>query len=241
MNQDLLLQSHQLREVRLYGHLAKQFGRVHHLSVSSCREAAQALAAVLPGFEAALLAHESGYNVFAGQRGRDGEVIAERLDAPLGQGEAVCIVPVVAGSKRGGLFQILLGAAILAFAPYAAGALFGAGTSFGTSAAIFIGNYGAQIGLGLILGGVVKALTPSQKGGSGSNAQNEPSYHFNGPSNTSTQGSAVPVVYGRMIVGSMVISQGMSSEEYVNASTTPVDNGTSILPTTWMPKYVYRG
>jgi predicted phage tail protein len=93
----------------------------------------------------------------------------------------------------------------------------------------------------LILGGVVKALTPSQKGGSGSNAQNEPSYHFNGPSNTSTQGSAVPVVYGRMIVGSMVISQGMSSEEYVNASTTPVDNSTSILPTTWMPKYVYRG
>jgi len=99
----------------------------------------------------------------------------------------------------------------------------------------------AKIGFGLILGGLARSLAPHQKGGSGSNAQNEPSYHFNTPANTSTQGAGVPVVYGRMITGSVVISQGLSAEEYVASSTTPVDNSTSILPTTWMPKYVYRG
>jgi predicted phage tail protein len=55
----------QLREVRLYGHLAKQFGKVHVVAVHTTREAAQALAAIVPGFGQALLEHGAGFHVFA--------------------------------------------------------------------------------------------------------------------------------------------------------------------------------
>jgi predicted phage tail protein len=44
--------------------------------------------------------------------------------------------------------------------------------------------------------------------------ENKPSYVFDGPINTAAQGNPVPVCYGRLIVGSQVISAGMVAEEY---------------------------
>ncbi|HCW20974.1 MAG TPA: phage tail protein, partial [Achromobacter sp.] len=44
---------------------------------------------------------------------------------------------------------------------------------------------------------------------------NGASYNFNGPVNTSAQGIPVPVLYGRMIVGSAVISAGIYAEDQV--------------------------
>ena len=44
-----------LREVRLYGALGREFGRVLHLAVATPAEAVRALRAVLPGFERAFL------------------------------------------------------------------------------------------------------------------------------------------------------------------------------------------
>src|SRR5574344_1910257 len=40
--------SEELRTIRLYGKLGAKFGRVHRLAVSSCAEAMQALAVLLP-------------------------------------------------------------------------------------------------------------------------------------------------------------------------------------------------
>jgi predicted phage tail protein len=146
-------------------------------------------------------------------------------------------VPVVAGAKRGGLFQIILGAAILIFAPYAAGALFGMGTAFGTSAALAIASYSGQVGLALIMGGVVQALTPSPRN---SSAKNDPSFGFGGPVNISEQGVAIPVRYGRGIWGSVVVSQGISATEFEPAiSPAPTEAGP--WPYTWMPQHVYNG
>ena len=44
--------------------------------------------------------------------------------------------------------------------------------------------------------------------------ENRPSYAFDGPVNTAAQGNPVPVCYGRLIVGSQVVSAGMMAEEY---------------------------
>ena len=71
-----------------------------------------------------------------------------------------------------------------------------------------------QIGASLILGGVVQMLTPVPRGTKNKSVSNEPSYSFNGAVNTQAQGNPVPLLYGRMIVGSAVISAGINAEDY---------------------------
>lgn len=182
----------QLREIRLYGPLAARFGRVHRLAVDSIAEALRALAANFPGFEQALRDHPHGFHLLAG---REDRAAAERLDHPVGMAEQIRIVPATAASK-GGLLQTILGAVLLVAAFVIPGA-----------------QFLASVGLGLILGGVAQMLTPTPKYETGSDEERKQSYAFSGPVNTSTQGTAVPVGYGRMIVGSAVLSMGISVEE----------------------------
>lgn len=65
-------------------------------------------------------------------------------------------------------------------------------------------------------GGVIQMLSPQQKGISAKdNPDNGASYNFNGPVNTSAQGNPVPLLYGRMICGSAVISAGILADDKV--------------------------
>src|SRR3972149_784169 len=104
-----------LREVRLYGELGRRFGRLHRLAVTSAAEAVHALCVVLPGFERAFVGGgRGGYHVVV----RRGAITVPGARARVGGPEPIRIVPVVAGSKRGGLLPILLGAALFFVAPY---------------------------------------------------------------------------------------------------------------------------
>ncbi len=58
-------------------------------------------------------------------------------------------------------------------------------------------------------------LAPQPKAtAGGAEVTNLPSYTFNGPINTTAQGNPVPLGYGRMIVGSAVISAGITADDY---------------------------
>lgn len=114
-----------------------------------------------------------GYAVFVGDR----NITEEELAHPVGN-EDIRIVPVVMGSKQGGVFQIILGVIIIAAATY-----FG-GPGGGQAAASW---YGAAMGVGIsmVIGGVAQMLTPMPKGTSAKDRPNNtPSYAFNGPVNT---------------------------------------------------------
>ena len=66
----------------------------------------------------------------------------------------------------------------------------------------------------MMLGGIVQALSPQQKALSTSDGpDNGTSYNFNGTVNTTAQGNIVPLGYGRMTVGSAVISAGLYTED----------------------------
>ena len=74
------------------------------------------------------------------------------------------------------------------------------------------------MGASLLIGGVAQLLTPVPKmdglgaGASrGADSTNDPrrSYSFSGIQNTSRQGVPVPIVYGEVITGSVVISAGI--------------------------------
>ena len=68
----------------------------------------------------------------------------------------------------------------------------------------------SYLGMGLVLAGAAAMLTPEVEDGGGAEAAEN--YLFNGPINTVKQGGAVPLVYGRAIVGSTTISGSLFSQ-----------------------------
>lgn len=196
--------SDKLREVRLYGRLGARFGRIHMLAVSSMAEAIRALCVLIPGFERALAdsdAHGVRYACFLGKR----NIGEDQLQHPVGA-DAIRIAPVVAGAKRAGLFQTVLGAVMI---------VVGAVLTY-TGVGAPIGAAMMKMGAVLALGGVIQMLSPQQRGLSAQDGpENGASYNFNGAVNTSAQGNPVPVLYGRMICGSAVISAGIFAEDQV--------------------------
>lgn len=201
-----------LKTIRLYSHLGSMFGREFRLAVASPAEAVRALCAIVPGFEKELITSKNrgiGYAVFIGKR----NVGKEQLHDPAGD-EAIRIAPVLLGAKRGGLLNILLGAALVVIAPYAAGAW---ASTFGISmTAVGVGSTLTSIGYALALGGVAQLISPNQKGLSTSDGpDNGASYNFNGAVNTTAQGGPVPVHYGRLIIGGATVSAGVFAQDQV--------------------------
>lgn len=190
--------------VLLYGHLGARFGRVHRYAAHSPAEAVRALCATLPGFRRALV--EGGaYRLLRGGREALG---MDDLRAPHSERDTLRLVPVVAGAGKG-LGQILLGAALVVgsfFVP-------SIGLSLGGMQIFTVGSIMRSIGTSLIFGGVSQALASTPKSQQVEAVSNKPSYAFDGAVNTAAQGNPVPVCYGRLIVGSQVISAGLSVEQ----------------------------
>ena len=198
-----------LRKVRLYGQLAKFVGRtVLEADLSTTAEVVRMLIANFPALEEHMA--DQHYKVLVGERA----LTLDELHFPVGQ-EEIKIVPVVVGAG-GGTGQILAGVALVAaaiiFAPAAGGFLGIAGAgglTAGVSTAI------GTLGLGLALSGVATLLTPTPAIPQGPDTEQDPrksqSYSFSGVQNTSRGGTPVPIVYGKTLTGSVVISAGIDT------------------------------
>lgn len=181
----------------LYGALGAEFNHVHRYEVSSPAEAIKALSVTLKGFKQSLIDGGS-YRVLIG--GKTDLTLDETVN-PISDRETIRIVPVIAGANSGPL-KIIAGAALIIAAPYAAPYLWQ-----GAAATI------TAIGTSLVIGGVSQILfSPQSAGESQERPENKPSFIFNGAVNTTRQGNPVPICYGRMMVGSQVISAGLSVE-----------------------------
>ena len=219
------------KEVRLYGPLAKFVGQRKFLAeISSAGEAVRMLLANFPGLERHMA--DQHYKVIVDNYEAD----LDEIHYPASQ--TIKIVPVLGGAG-GGVGKIIAGVALVAIAIAAPGVGLFAGGSLGfgvvagaTGAAASLAAIGGTIGLGLILGGVAQLLSPTPQlaqigpasttlgGGAGRNTTTEgteldpqASYSFSGIQNTSKQGTPVPVVYGETIVGSVVISAGIDTDD----------------------------
>ena len=87
--------------------------------------------------------------------------------------------------------------------------LFGAGVA-GTGVGTLIGTGLSAIGAGLILQGVGDMLYPTQDVEFEDNPQI--SFNFSGTQNTARAGTPVPIVYGEIFTGSVVISGAVDTE-----------------------------
>lgn len=192
-----------LRRIRLYGQLAKFVGhRVLEADVSSAAEAVRFMLTNWPELEKHMA--EQHYRVSVGSY----DLTMDELNDPAGRQE-ISIVPVVAGAGATG--RIIAGVALIAlsllFAPGAA--LASAAFTLGPMAV----SAGVGIGVSLALGGVAQLLTPVPKIPQGPDTQNDPrkTYNFSGLQNSSRSGVPVPIVYGKTLTGSVVISAGIDT------------------------------
>jgi len=121
-------------------------------------------------------------------------------DFSRGGTREVRIVPVVAGSKRGGLLQTVIGIALIV------GGVFLAATPFGTPL--------LSAGIAMTAGGVIQMLSPQSQGLSQSAApENLPSYAFGSAKNTTASGNPVPICIGERRWGGAVISASIRAED----------------------------
>jgi predicted phage tail protein len=207
-----------LRTIRIYGALARFLKRrVFRAEVANAAEAIRFLLANFPELQSHMA--EQYYEVRVGSRGLQVGTDLGELHLPTGQKEVISIIPVMAGAG-GGAGKIAIGVALIAaailIAPAGAGFLgLGAGFISGATAAA-VSTVVGSIGVSLALGGIAQLLTPTAKmqtAGSDSEIDPRKSYSFSGVQNVSRQGIPVPVVYGEILVGSIVISAGVSTEK----------------------------
>ena len=205
------------RVIKVYGKLAKHLGqRSFKAAISTPAEAIRFLLANFPSLRGVI--SEGDYKVTVGRSELEIGNHPEYLHYPSASFETIRIVPVVAGA--GGVGKILAGVALIAAAIILAptgggGFLAAAGSGFlSAGASVAIGS----IGVSLALGGIAQLLTPTPKISQGEDSTNDPrkSYSFSGIQNISRQGVPVPVIYGEVFTGSIVISAGINTEEVVS-------------------------
>ncbi|WP_236941952.1 MULTISPECIES: tail assembly protein [unclassified Escherichia] len=165
-------------------------------------EAIRALATQLPVFRQKL--SDGWYQVRIAGRDTGENELSARLNEPLANGAVIHIVPRLAGAKRGGVFQAVLGAALIAVAWWNPAGWLGA--------AALSGMYAA--GASMVLGGVAQMLAPKARTPRTQTTDNgKQNTYFSSLENMVAQGNALPVLYGEMRVGSRVISQEISTAD----------------------------
>jgi len=208
------------------GDLGERYGFEHtYFNLRTPGEAIKLLCINFPKLQEELVhAHEHGIGYQLVQA--DFALDYPDLQLPMGSNDLV-LTPVVAGSG-GGFGRVLAGVAIIALS-FGIGAIASAGVALGGLAGIgTVGTAFVGVGASLVLGGITQMLSPqprlpisgSQFGGSrfagttrtdgfqsdirGSDGAQ--SYAYTGAANSVGVGATIPVVYGKALVGSHLLS-----------------------------------
>ena len=188
-----------LKKIKVYGTLRKFLGHAEfEVDLNTPREAISFLVCNFKGIEEHMA--EQFYTIQVGARKITEDLLNFKTQ------DDIKIIPIV----HGNFFPILLGA----------GALFGAST---ITAGTFLGstllvNALTAVGTSMIIDGVTSMLTPQETTTSAISGQDSlaPSalasnYSFTGLTNISKAGIPVNLVYGEILVGSIVVSNGVDT------------------------------
>ena len=193
-----------LKTIKLYGILAKNFGKEFHLAVDNTREAMRALCVQVPGFEHFMLhAHEQGleFAVFQDEQ-NVGEI---ELDMST-SAKVIKVVPKVKGAGGNGVLQTIVGAILV---------VVGIVMLYIPGAQAFAPSVIAA-GVGMMVGGIAQMLMPKIDNTQDQNQDgNKANKGFGGAVTTVAQGNPVPVLYGHREVGGFIASAGQYPEDLI--------------------------
>jgi len=205
-----------LSKIKVYGRLARFLGeRSFEAEITTPLHAFKFLLANFPHLERHMM--EQNYCIKVGKD----EIDETELFNPIGQQE-IKIVPVATGSR--GFTRILAGVALVAAVGFTGGfGTFAANTGFfGSSGLGFTAAAGAglggtlaaaagNLGIYLALSGTAQMLTPVPQPPGVSEDPQSQNFSFSGVQNTSRAGTALPVIYGEIFAGSLVVSAGIDT------------------------------
>lgn len=218
--------------VRFYGSL-KQFGSEFNLDCKTPAEVVHALTSQIPKLRQFI--QQGLFTVRVGREYLDSRYLEQGLSQKLKDDATVHFTPTLKGSKRSGLRRVIAGAAIvagaLALGPLGLGVL-------GTTSAMMIGGLGAS----MLLGGVARMLTkmPTMRGVTPTGAikpesvkskqeEKKQSTSFSNLSNMVAQGKSMPLAYGLIRTGTLVISQGVETMDVDREPTSSTAEDTNKL------------
>jgi predicted phage tail protein len=229
------------QSIVLMGDLSERYGKIHsYKNLKTPSDALRLLCINRPGLADELfVAHQNGigYTLTQGSYGLDyGD-----LQLPIGQ-KPLILTPVISGSGGEQMTPILIGAGLIAASFLFPGAgffgtvgLFGAGqaavgvSSLAVLNAAAVGTALSAVGASLIITGIANIISPmptlSMAKGEGDNVRASgpqgvsratdgvQNYSYSGAVNTAgANGAAVPIVYGKCLIGSHLISVEFESD-----------------------------
>ena len=198
-----------LRKVKLYGQLSEFVGhKEFDVEVNTVGQAVSFLINNFPQLENYM--SPKYYQVKVGNF----DIDKDEIHYPVGK-EDIHFVPVISGAGRG-FGKILLGAALIGGAflmPAGSGLTLMQGIKAGSLANVGLLTKGMlYVGASLALQGVTDLLFPLPKPEPFSSEQDpQLSFSFNGLQNTSSAGTPIPIVYGEIMTGSVVISAAIDT------------------------------
>lgn len=193
--------------VRFYGSL-KQFGSEFRLDCKTPAEVVQALTSQIPKLRQFI--QQGLFTVRVGREYLDNRYLKQGLNHHLKDDSTVHFTPVLKGSKKAGLFQTIVGAVMVVVG------------------AVFQQYYLVGAGIAMVAGGVAQMLTKMPPMSTGKDAERKQSTSFSNLSNMAAQGRPMPLAYGRIRVGSLIISQGVETMDIERQP--PEDKKGKIVP-----------
>ena len=198
----------QLKKIKVYGKLRQFLGKSYFMAaVKSPQQAMSFLIANFEGVQKHM--NDQIYKIKMG-----GRVITEEYLSMTGQGD-IQIIPVATGS----------GPAIPAIGAFFGGAATAVASVAGTVlTSSIVGTALTTIGTSLVIGGITDLLAPQNPVPDISSVSDiDPSirgsYSFSGIQNVSSSGVPIPIIYGAVFSGSIIISSGTDSTQVVKSIT----------------------
>jgi predicted phage tail protein len=226
-----------LRTIHLHGRLRREFGPQFKLAVETPAEAFRALIHQIPRFREAI--GQGEWRIVRGDRKQGMALDGVELGLRFGRTTDLHVIPLPKGAKDAGTTKVIIGVVLLVAAIFTygatAGMFVGAEASL-AGAAMFAEAAPATMGISTIVGsgwasqlavtaglmgasmalqGISMLLAPQPKPAKSlETEQRRDSFVFSGPVNSSGQGQPVPLIYGRVRVGSIVGAATLKTEVY---------------------------
>tara|TARA_A100001391_G_scaffold176739_1_gene140172 strand:- start:663 stop:1268 length:606 start_codon:yes stop_codon:yes gene_type:complete len=194
----------QLKKIKVYGKLRQFLGKSYfEAAVRSPQQAVNFLMANFEGLQKHM--NDQIYKIKMG-----GRVITEDYLSMTGQGD-IQIIPIATGGLNFAVGLLFSGFAAEVGA-FAAGVLGSQLIGTGITAIL------STVGTSMIIGGVTDLIAPQNSPSNASSVSDtDPrmrgSYSFSGIQNVSTSGVPVPILYGLVFSGSILISSGTDTAQ----------------------------
>ena len=196
----------QLKKIKVYGKLRQFLGKSYFMA--AVKSPQQAMSFLIANFEGV----QKHMNDQIYKIKMCGKVITEEYLSMSGQGD-IQIIPVATGS-----LEFVVGTLLVGGGASAVGAVVGGVAGAIVTAAL------TSYGTNLIVEGVVDLLSPQNPIPDTSSVSDiDPrirgSYSFSGIQNVSSSGVPIPIIYGLVYSGSIIISSGTDSTTIVKSIT----------------------